>query len=538
MKKTKKLLMLLLALVLVFSLAACGGGTTAPVEEPEESEEPSESEQEGEEEQEAEEEVRTDLNMVVQAEPVGFNPLKTNDSASSRVNVQIYETLFVRSFDGQSYEPLLAESYTNPDDTTWVIKLKEGITFHDGTPFNAEAVKYSFERIMDPEYGSARASLMATVESVNALSEYEVEIKTKAPDGVMLAKLAHANGAIASPTAEQNQDLMAQPVGTGPYKFVEFESGSHVILEANEDYWNGAPFIKNVRIDIVPEISTAISKLETGESDWFEGITAEHLSRVQNMSGVKLVSELSGRVTYLGVRANSSKTGSTEIPEVREAISYALDKQGFVATQNGLAVPSDSLVGPKVFGYTEDSESYGTGFDMEMAKQIVEENNLSDKPIHILASNSSFYPEIAEWVQASLLEAGFEEVEIEMMEWGAFLSETTQENRMDIFPLGWSNLTGDGSELFYPNWHSDNIGGGNRSYYQNPEFEEYVNASQTTLDMAERLEALDMANKTIVEDNGVYPIMHSNNVYAYAEDLQNVEMDPGGNFYIKLVTRK
>jgi peptide/nickel transport system substrate-binding protein len=536
MKKTKKLLVLLLAFVLVFSLAACGGGTTAPVEEPEESEEPSENE--GESEEPEGEEVRTDLNMVVQAEPVGFNPLKTNDSASSRVNVQIYETLFVRSFDGQSYEPLLAESYSNPDDTTWVIKLKEGITFHDGTPFNAEAVKYSFERIMDPEYGSARASLMASVESVNVLSEYEVEIKTTAPDGVMLAKLAHANGAIVSPTAEQNQDLMSQPVGTGPYKFVEFQSGSHVKLEANEDYWDGAPFIKNVQIDIVPEISTAISKLETGESDWFEGITAEHLSRVQNMSGIKLVSDLSGRVTYLGVRANSSKTGTTEIPEARQAISYALNKQGFVATQNGLAVPSDSLVGPKVFGYTDDSENYGTGYNMEMAQQIIEENNLADKPIHILASNSSFYPEIAEWVQASLLEAGFEEVEIEMMEWGAFLSETTQENRMDIFPLGWSNLTGDGSELFYPNWHSDNIGGGNRSYYQNPEFEEYVEASQMTLDVEERLEALDMANKTIIEDNGVYPIMHSNNVYAYAEDLENVEMDPGGNFYIKLVTRK
>ena len=536
MKKTKKLLVLLLAFILVFSLAACGGGTTAPVEEPEESEEPSENEGESEEPEGGE--VRTDLNMVVQAEPVGFNPLKTNDSASSRVNVQIYETLFVRSFDGQSYEPLLAESYLNPDDTTWVIKLKEGITFHDGTPFNAEAVKYSFERIMDPEYGSARASLMASVESVNVLSEYEVEIKTTAPDGVMLAKLAHANGAIVSPTAEQNQDLMSQPVGTGPYKFVEFQSGSHVKLEANEDYWDGAPFIKNVQIDIVPEISTAISKLETGESDWFEGITAEHLSRVQNMSGIKLFSDLSGRVTYLGVRANSSKTGTTEIPEARQAISYALNKQGFVATQNGLAVPSDSLVGPKVFGYTDDSENYGTGYNMEMAQQIIEENNLADKPIHILASNSSFYPEIAEWVQASLLEAGFEEVEIEMMEWGAFLSETTQENRMDIFPLGWSNLTGDGSELFYPNWHSDNIGGGNRSYYQNPEFEEYVEASQMTLDVEERLEALDMANKTIIEDNGVYPIMHSNNVYAYAEDLENVEMDPGGNFYIKLVTRK
>ncbi len=537
MKTTKKLLILLLTVILVLSMTACGGGTTTAPEEPEGSEEPSENESEGEE-QEEQEEIRTDLNMVVQAEPVGFNPLKTNDTASSRINTQVYETLFVRSFDGQSYEPLLAESYSNPDDTTFLIKLKEGIKFHDGTPFNAEAVKYSFERIMDPEYGSARASLMESVESVNAVSEYEVEINTKHPDGVMIAKLAHANGAIVSPTAEQNQDLMSEPVGTGPYKFVEFVSGSHVKLEANEDYWNGAPFIKNVQVDIVPEISTAISKLETGESDWFEGITAEHLSRVQNMSGIELVSELSGRVTYLGVRANSSKTGSTEIPEVREAISYALDKQGFVATQNGLAVPSDSLIGPKVFGYTDTSEDYGTSFDMDMAKQIVQENNLADKPIHILASNTSFYPEIAEWVQASLLEAGFETVEIEMMEWGAFLSETTQENRMDIFPLGWSNLTGDGSELVYPNWHSDNIGGGNRSYYQNPEYEEYVEESQRTLDMSERLKALDMANKTIVEDNGVYPIMHSNNVYAYAADLQNVEMDPGGNFYIKLVTRK
>ncbi|MFZ7133373.1 MAG: hypothetical protein ACOWWR_13555, partial [Eubacteriales bacterium] len=103
MKKTKKLLVFLLALALVFSLTACGGGTTAPVEEPEESEEPEAEEPAEEPEEEPEEEVRTDLNMVVQAEPVGFNPLQTNDTASSRVNVQMYETLFVRSFDGQSY---------------------------------------------------------------------------------------------------------------------------------------------------------------------------------------------------------------------------------------------------------------------------------------------------------------------------------------------------------------------------------------------------------------------------------------------------
>jgi peptide/nickel transport system substrate-binding protein len=533
MIKTKRALVIFLAVVLLFSMTACSGGaTTGPAEEPADNA----VEEQGNDDVVAE--VRTDLNMVVQAEPVGFNPLITNDSASSRINVQIYETLFMRSFDGKSYDPLLAESYSNPDELTWLIKLREGIMFHDGTPFNAEAVKYSFERIMDPEYGSARASLMGSVESVDVVSEYEVAIKTKAPDGVMLAKLAHANGAIVSPTAEQNQDLMAKPVGTGPYVFVAFESGSHIELAANEDYWAGTPFIKNVHVDIVPEISTAIAKLETGESDWFEGVTAEHLSRVKNMSGVTLVSELSGRVTYLGVRTNSSKTGSTEIPEVREAISYALDKPGFVATQNGLAEASDSLIGPKVFGYTDNSETFGTGFNMEMAQQIISDNNLADKPIHILASNSSFYPEIAEFVQASLLEAGFETVDIEMMEWGAFLSETKQENRMDLFPLGWSNLTGDGSELVYPNWHTDNIGGGNRSYYTNPEFEAFVEQSQTTLDVAERLAALDMANKTIVEDNGVFPIMHSNSVFAYSEDLLNVEMDPGGNFYIKMVTRK
>lgn len=525
----KKIVSLLLVCILTISLIGCGGttgGTTATE---------TTSETTGET---AETPVRDDLNLVVQAEPVGFNPLQTNDAASSRINVQIYETLFVRSFDGQSYEPLLAESYSNPDELTWLIKLREGIKFHDGTPFNAEAVKYSFEKIMDPEYGSARASLMESVESINVISDYEVEIKTKYPDGVMLAKLAHSNAAIVSPTAGEKQDLMANPVGTGPYKFVEFVSGSHVTLEANEDYWDGVPFIKKVNVAIVPEISTAISKLETGESDFFDGITAEHLSRVKNMSGITLVSELSGRVTYMGVRAYSSKTGSTEIPEVREAISYALDKEGFVATQNGLAIASDSLIGPKVYGYNEKSETYGTGFDMAKAKEIIAENNLADKPINILASNTSFYPEVAEFVQASLLEAGFKDVQIETLEWGAFLSETKKPNRMDLFMLGWSNLTGDGSELYYPNWHSDNIGGSNRSYYKNAEFDKYVMDSKSTLNGEDRLEALDMANKTIIEDNGVFPIMHSNNVYAYASDLGNIQMDPGGNFYIKTIKRK
>ena len=166
----KKHWLLLLTLIGVLILGACSGGSTIP-EGQEGSGSDSEPASEGAKE----------VIYASTSDAVGLSPTMTNDSVSSNVMTQMYENLFERNPETMELEPKLAESYENTDDLTWVIKLKEGITFHDGTPFNAEAVKYSFDKLRDPATGAPRASLLEPIDTVTAIDETTVEIKTKYP---------------------------------------------------------------------------------------------------------------------------------------------------------------------------------------------------------------------------------------------------------------------------------------------------------------------------------------------------------------------
>src|SRR5699024_3949226 len=195
MKNWKKLVSLTAACALSVSLLAGCSGTTTPSTESGGTTSGSGGEM---------------FNIALTAPSTGFDPLRTNDSASTYVNAQIYETLYRIDPVSGEYEPLLAESMpqNSEDGLTVTVKLREGVTCHDGTPFNSEAVKYTFELIQDPDFGSARASIASSIESMDCPDDYTILFHLLYEDGVFTAKLAHTNSAIVSPTAQQAQDLM------------------------------------------------------------------------------------------------------------------------------------------------------------------------------------------------------------------------------------------------------------------------------------------------------------------------------------------
>ena len=344
MRSWKKLLSLTAACALSVSLLAGCSGTTTPAAEPAASGSGNTTATEGKM-----------FNIALTAPFTGFDPLRTNDSASTYVNAQIYETLYRIDPESDEYMPLLAAEMPqySEDGLTVTVKLREGVTFHDGTPFNAEAVKYTFDLIKDPEFGSARASIAGSIDTMECPDDYTIVFHLLYEDGVFTAKLAHTNSAIVSPTAQQSQDLMTQPCGTGPYKFVSSVSGSNVVLTRNEDYWGELPAIKDVTMTIIADESTAVSRMENGGVDFMPKISVEQLSRVENNSALTVTTSEAAALYYVGMRASSSANPIMAEKDFRMAIAKGIDKEGYVEyMMQGYAEVANSVIGPKIFGYT------------------------------------------------------------------------------------------------------------------------------------------------------------------------------------------
>lgn len=477
--------------------------------------------------------VSQELTYASTSDVVGLSPILTNDAVSANVIMQVYETLFKRNPKTMEIEPLLAESYTNQDDKTWEITLKKGIKFQDGTDFNAEAVKYTFDKFRDPKTAAPRASLLEPIQSVNVIDDYKVEIKTKYPYGPLLAALAHTAASIVSPEADKKSDLMKTPVGTGPFKFVSWTPGDQIVLEANKDYWNSAPKLKKVTFKVVPEVSTAISMLQTGKVQFIDALPAEQVKRLESIKNVKVSKAEGTPVYYLGFNMKKAPMNNLAF---RQAVAYGLDRKAYINQLNGLGIEGNSVIGPKVFGYDASDEKVGYSYDVEQAKKLIKDNGFEGKEVKMLVPNRDMYMKMAEIAQSQMTEIGLK-VKLETMEWGTFLDAATK-GQYDVTFLGWSNSTADGSELFYPNFHSDNLGSSNRISYSNKQFDQLVNESRQTIDPDARKEKLKEANELLVKDAPVIVMNQGVVTSAVDQSVKGIEIDPTGQWSLYNVHRE
>lgn len=531
MKSWKKLISLTAACALGLSLlAGCGDGSTTPATSaPGGGAAPTAQGTSGEGKM---------FNIALTAPFTGFDPLRTNDSASTYVNAQLYETLYRIDPVTGDYNCLLAADYPefSADGLTATIKLREGVTFHDGTPFNAEAVKYTIELIKDPDFGSLRASIAGSIDSVECPDDYTVVLHLSYEDGVLLAKLAHTNSAIVSPTAQAAQDLMVQPCGTGPYKFVSSVSGSNVVLTRNDAYWGEKPAIKDVTMTIITEESTAIARMETGEADFMPKISVEQLGRVEGMSNVKFETSEAAQIYYFCGRADSYVNPVMAEKDFRTALMMGIDKEGYVEyIMEGYATAAPAVIGPKIFGYSEEADTHGFAFDPEGAKAILDAHpGWADEEILFLVPTTPGYAKMGEYFQATLKQAGFNNIKIEPIDWSAWLTDSKTENRFDITLAAWSNVTRDGTELMEPNFHSVT---GQRRVRLLPDdwakVDAAIDASKTTTDTAIRSENLLKANAILLDEAYVQPIYNSTNLFCYNTAYTGVTLDAGGTFYVK-----
>lgn len=501
------------------------------------------------------------LTLAIPSDAVSMDPHGSNDVPSEQIRDTIYEPLLTQD---ENFEivPVLAEEYEQVDDTTWQFKLREGVTFHDGSEFNADVVKANIERVKDPAKASPRSFLLEMVSEVNVIDDYTVELVTEYPFAPLANNLTHGAGKMISKdlidadyqqaldeagsdlSLEEYYDLRAEggeeheaaaneissfvgqlvesePVGTNYFKFDSRNPGEQTAVVRNDDYWGDTALLDGVTFKVVSEPGSRIAELESGSSDAILATLSSNIDRVENNEDVTLLRNDSVSIDYIGF--NTEKEPFDD-PRVRQAITHAFDSQAVLdGVYNGSGTPAEAPLAPGVLGYSEDLE--GLEYDMDRAKELLDESGVEDLTINLMVNDDN--PErvdVALWLQESLSNLGIT-VNVEQVEWGAYLAATGA-GEHDMFILGWSNSTGDPDNGITPLFHSDNIGDtGNRSFYNNPELDSILDEARQSTEESEREELYMEAQQILVDEAPAIFIRHGENLNAYGNHVEGFEGD-------------
>lgn len=471
-------------------------------------------------------EVKADKNVLVIAQGAdakALDPQGSNDQPSSRVAIQIFDTL-VKQDKNMEIIPGLAESWQQIDDTTTEFKLRKGVKFHNGNEFTATDVKYTIDRMKtSPQV----AHIVAAVESVEVVDPYTVRVKTEKPFGALLSHLAHTGASILNKETVEKQgaSFSQNPVGTGPYRFVNWKTGDRITLEANPDYYMGkAPIEKVVFKNIVEGTNRTIG-LETGEIDIAYDLEPMDKGMVQSIDTLDYVEEPSLSITYIGFNVSKAPLDNKK---VRQAISYAINADDIIeVAYQGSAEKANSAIGPKVFGYNPDAKGYE--YNVNKAKELLKEAGYEKgMKIKLWTNDNPIRRDIAVIVQAQLKEIGID-VTIETLEWGAYLDGTGR-GEHDMFILGWVSVTGDADYGLEPLFNSANIGGaGNRSFYSNPRVDELLTKAKNETNPEKRKEYYYEVQNIIQEDEPIYTVAYTTQNIGKQKTVKNFEMNPAGH---------
>lgn len=464
------------------------------------------------------------------ADPDNLDPANAESNPSEAVNRMMYEN--IAKFDPKlKIVPGLATKWEqSKDGFTWTFYLRKGVKFHDGTPFNAEAVKVFFERMIGPEKPSRAGLYVPFVNSVEIVDDYTVKINLKTPFAFFLNNLAHSASGIISPTALKTygKDISRRAVGTGPFKFVEWVHGDHLTMVRNDDYWGGKAYLDKIVVKTVKEDSARVMMLQSGDAQLIVRIPSEDIPRLEKDPNIKLDSTETLRVLYIGI--NCSKKPFTDV-RVRQALNYAVDKEAIVKSlYQGRALVSAGIVPPLATGFFSVK---GYPYDPEKAKKLLAEAGYPKGFKAKLWSPQGRYPkdfEMAQAVQQQLKKVGID-CTLDTMEWAVYLAATRkppEENESELFLLGWAPSTAEARWILYPLYTTEQWvpQGNNRSFYSNKEFDDLVNKFTRATSKAEMDKYLKAAQELLVKEAASIFILVTKETIGMSKKLHGVINSP------------
>lgn len=465
-----------------------------------------------------------------------LDPHFITDIPSANIIYQkVYETLVVPNQD-MEIEPLLATEWKQLDEVTWEFSLKEGVKFHDGTPFNAEAVKVTFDRVLDPETGSPQREKLSMIKEIEIVDEYTVLMHLDYPYAPLLSILASNEGSIISPKAikENGESLSQHPVGTGPFIFESWNTGQDITLIKNESYWGQEPNLEEVIFKVVPEDATRLALIETGEAHVSDQVPVTELDRIENSNSMSLYRTEGLGVEYIGFNVESKAVNDVR---VRKAISHAIEREAILkGVYNKVGTLANSAMSPKVFGYSENIKAYE--YDINKAKKLLKEAGYKDGlSLNLLTSDRKERINMAEVIQSQLKGIGVD-VSIQVLEYGAYL-EMIDKGDHDLFIGGWGNATGDGDYNQYNLFHTASQGPpGNHFYYSNEEVDNIIEKAREEMDQEKRKVLYEKAMQIQMDDAVYVPIRNYEHLAVYTKGVEGIWLNASNYIMLNDVTIK
>lgn len=442
----------------------------------------------------------------------------------------VFDTL-VETQDGAKFEPGLATSWTiSPDGRVYTFQLRRGVRFHDGTPVNAEAVKFSIERQVDPRHpyhmpGMTQAALaFGALDRVEVSGEYEVRLILKQPNAAQLANLAIFSTGIVSPDAVKTlgPGFAVQPVGSGPFRFQRLDRGQQVTLVANESYWGGRPHLDRVIIRAIPEDSARTAALLTGQIDLTTYVDPKDLPRLRNDRNLAVITAAANSTGYMGMNARHEALAKKE---VRQALCYAINRDNIIRVVfDGQAVPVSGWLPPMLFAHDRSLRNAYPS-DPERARALLARAGYPNGfEVTFDVQAAAHWPRLAEVVQEDLRRIGVR-ANIVRRDTAATFA-LVNAGRHGIFFSDWTGGNLDPDYFMMSPFHSQSPRAEGRLFYKNPAYDKLVEDAQQTRDLARRRALYQEAQKILVEDAPMCFLYYNQFRAAMKRSVQGFRLNP------------
>ncbi len=412
-----------------------------------------------------------------------LDPYMTNDVASSNAMRQIYETL-VTIDDEDKVIPSLAEKIERIDGMTYRFTLKKGVTFHNGELLTSDDALYSLKRAF--EKGASVRHIMGVIDPTGfkKIDDLTFEVKTIAPMSSFLPALTHFGGGVIinrKAVEAAGDDYGFTPVGTGPYKLVDWKKGDRMVFERFEEYHGKRPEFSKMVLRVIPEASNRTIELESGDVDIAFEVSSLDISRVKANKNLELKTLVDNATTYMGFNCSKAPYNNQKL---RQAITMAINIPASVkAVFRGNAYPAFGPIAPNV-KYANTALEVPQ-VNIAQAKKLLAEAGYPNGLTTVLWTNSKkVRVGMATIIQAQLKKIGVT-VKIQVLEWGAYL-QGLKDNKHELFIVGWTCQTPDPDMAVYPTFHSSQIGGNNFAAFGDKEVDALLDTARITPDGPER----------------------------------------------------